>query len=222
MQTYYISNPNNNSLLTLDETAFVELFGVKEIRAKAEKVYKGKLNITDCDIEEQEAIQNVVNKKIEVFGEYQNASIPGEELKGTLNDSSFICNTRKETKILIEDFIKLRGILPDEISIQVPHLYPQWQADVEYAAGDKILYEDILYKVLQPHTSQETWTPVNTPSLFTKMLIPDENIIYDWEQPDSTNPYMKDNKVKHDGKIWISTVDYNVWAPGYYGWEEIQ
>ena len=40
-----------------------------------------------------------------------------------------------------------------------------------------------------------------------------------WEQPESTNPYMKGDKVTHAGKTWVSTIDNNVWEPGVYGWE---
>ena len=41
-----------------------------------------------------------------------------------------------------------------------------------------------------------------------------------WEQPESTNPYMKGDKVTHAGRTWVSTIDNNVWEPGVYGWEE--
>lgn len=70
-------------------------------------------------------------------------------------------------------------------------------------------------------TSQEAWTPPDAPSLFAKVLIPDTDTIPEWEQPDSTNPYAKGDKVTHNGKTWISTADGNVWEPGVYGWEEV-
>jgi hypothetical protein len=57
--------------------------------------------------------------------------------------------------------------------------------------------------------------------LFAKVLIPDENVIAAWEQPDSTNPYMTGDKVSHNDKIWVSIVDNNVWEPGAYGWDEV-
>ena len=84
-----------------------------------------------------------------------------------------------------------------------------------------MLYTDSLYKVITAHTSQETWTPTEAPSLFTKVLIPDENVIPEWEQPDSTNPYMIGDKVTHNGKTWVSIVNNNVWEPSVYGWEEL-
>lgn len=129
--------------------------------------------------------------------------------------------TRQEAKLFIEAFVRLRNMATDEMSLQVPNLYPTWKSEVEYKVGDRVLYNDILYKVLQDHTSQETWTPVDATSLFAKVLIPDANVIPEWEQPDSTNPYMIGDKVTYEGKTYVSTVDNNVWKPTEYGWEEI-
>jgi hypothetical protein len=74
---------------------------------------------------------------------------------------------------------------------------------------------------LTSHLSQADWTPDTAPSLFAKVLIPDVNEIPMWEQPDSTNPYMTGDKVRHNDKTWISNYDNNVWEPGIYGWEEV-
>lgn len=124
-----------------------------------------------------------------------------------------------EARELRAQFVKLREMATDEMSLQVPNLYPIWMAEVEYALNDRVLYNDVLYKVITAHTSQTDWTPDVSHSLFAKVLIPDENIIPEWEQPESTNPYMIGDKVMYDGKVWVSTVDNNVWAPGAYGWE---
>lgn len=129
--------------------------------------------------------------------------------------------TREEAKLFIEAFVKLRELVTDEISLQVPNLYPVWKNETEYKIGQRVLYNDILYKVLQNHISQESWTPTDAPSLFAQVLIPDENVIPEWIQPDSTNAYMIGDKVTYNGKTWISIVDNNVWSPDAYGWEEV-
>lgn len=129
--------------------------------------------------------------------------------------------TRQEARLFIQSLVKLREMATDEMSLQVPNLYPTWKAEANYAVGDRVLYENVLYKVLQAHTSQETWKPDVSTSLFAKVLIPDEDAIYPWEQPNSTNPYMTGDKVTHNGKTWISIIDNNVWEPGVYGWEEV-
>jgi hypothetical protein len=116
-------------------------------------------------------------------------------------------------------FVKLREMATDEMSLQVPNLYPEWREDVSYNVDERVLYNNTLYKVITAHTSQADWTPDVAISLFAKVLIPDENIIPEWEQPESTNPYMMGDKVNYDGKTWVSTMDGNVWVPGEYGWE---
>ncbi len=130
-------------------------------------------------------------------------------------------NRIDEARVLRAQFVKLREMATDEMSLQVPNLYPIWKEDVAYTVGERVLYNDILYKVLQAHTSQADWTPDVAASLFAKVLIPDENVIPEWEQPDSTNPYMTGDKVTHNGKTWVSTVDSNVWEPSVFGWDEI-
>ena len=115
----------------------------------------------------------------------------------------------------------IRKEASDEQALNAKGVYADWAEDVEYAIGNRVLYDGILYACLQAHTSQAQWTPDTAVSLWAKVLIPDPGEIPDWEQPSSTNPYMTGDKVRHNGKIWISTVDYNIWEPGVYGWDEV-
>ncbi len=129
--------------------------------------------------------------------------------------------TLEEAKAIIDALVTLRNSAEDEQALKASALYPKWKVSTDYQKDKRVLYNNILYKVLADHTSQADWTPDTAPSLFTKVLIPDKNVIPEWEQPDSTNPYSKGNKVTHNGKTWRSTIDGNVWEPGVYGWEEI-
>ncbi len=115
----------------------------------------------------------------------------------------------------------ITSVMEDKDAIDVVHLFMPWQNNKLYVTGERIRYEDILYKVLQEHTSQEDWTPDISPSLFAKVLIPDEDVVPAWEQPNSTNPYMTGDKVTHNDRTWVSNVDNNVWEPGVYGWSEV-
>lgn len=129
--------------------------------------------------------------------------------------------TREQAQAFIDAVVAMRTAATDEQAIAAAAIYPAWRAEKNYVVGDRVLYEDTLYKVLQDHTSQDTWTPTAAASLFAKVLIPDENVIPAWEQPDSTNPYMIGDEVTHNGSTWSSLVDNNVWEPGVYGWTEI-
>ena len=48
-----------------------------------------------------------------------------------------------------------------------------------------------------------------------------DSSIQEWSQPSSVNPYMAGDKVTHQGLIWESNIDNNVWEPGVYGWTQI-
>ena len=129
--------------------------------------------------------------------------------------------TLEEAKAIIDALVTLRNSATDEQALKASALYPKWKVGTTYQKDERVLYNDILYKVLTGHTSQADWAPDAAPSLFAKVLIPDKNVIPEWEQPESTNPYGKGDKVTHNGKTWRSTIDGNVWEPGVYGWEEI-
>ena len=111
--------------------------------------------------------------------------------------------------------------LSDEDALEAVQLFPAWNSAATYAVGDRVRYNDILYSCLTAHTAQADWTPTAAPSLWAKVLIPDPDVIPEWEQPDSTNPYSAGDKVTHNGKTWVSDIDGNVWEPGVYGWTEV-
>ena len=109
----------------------------------------------------------------------------------------------------------------DQTALRMVEFYPEWAACVAYTAEYKVQHGGKLWRCLQNHTSQEGWEPESTPSLWAKVLIPDPDMIPEWEQPDSTNPYSAGDKVAHNGKTWVSDIDNNVWEPGVYGWTEV-
>lgn len=112
--------------------------------------------------------------------------------------------------------------IEDETALRMVEFYPEWASGVAYTAGDRIQYNGKLYKCLQAHTAQADWNPIDAPSLWAEVLAgQDGTEIGEWVQPDSANPYMRGDKVTHNGKTWVSDVDNNVWEPGVYGWVEI-
>lgn len=113
----------------------------------------------------------------------------------------------------------------DAAALKMPDYFPTWDGDGhQYVIGDRVVYNDVLYKVLQAHTSQSDWTPDAAPSLFAKVLTSTTGEPLPWEQPDSTNPYMIGDRVTYNGKVYESTQDNNIWAPDAYpqGWKEIE
>ena len=115
--------------------------------------------------------------------------------------------------------------LTDEQALQVPLMYDDFEVNRHYIVGERVLYQDILYKVITEHDSQETWTPDVSSSLFAKIINEStDGSIPEWVQPDSTNAYMKGDKVKYNEHIYESLIDNNIWSPDGYpaGWQLIE
>ena len=57
--------------------------------------------------------------------------------------------------------------LPDTQAITVKAIYPAYDPNgVQYPVDFKVLQDDVLYKCLQEHTSQESWAPGIAPSVW--------------------------------------------------------
>lgn len=116
--------------------------------------------------------------------------------------------------------------LTDESTMmEIADIYPKWDGNSRsYKVGDIFSYgvnadgETQLYSVLQAHTSQPDWTPDTASSLYKKVGFTDSGVNI-WTQPlGATDAYNKGDEVSHNGQIWTSDIDGNVWEPGVYGW----
>lgn len=130
---------------------------------------------------------------------------------------------------LTELAIKLRPLiekaaqsLSDADALQGVELFAPWAVDTDYTVGTRVRHSGLLYKCLIAHTSQESWTPDVSPSLWVR--VDDPSIEWpEWIQPvGSTDAYAKGAKVSHNGKHWVSDVDGNVWEPGVAMWTEAE
>jgi hypothetical protein len=103
-------------------------------------------------------------------------------------------------------------------------LYPKWELGKVYPVGTILRFgvnsnrEPQLFKVLQEHTAQSNLNPFEALSLFKKVGFTDDGISI-WAQPfGREDAYQKGDTVSHNDKIYVSTIDNNVWIPGIYGW----
>lgn len=128
--------------------------------------------------------------------------------------------TREEALRYRNAILQASQSLPDTVASTVPDLFDSWQTDTEYTVGDRRKYNGTLYKCLTAHTSQSTWTPDVSPSLWVRTDDPGEEWP-EWVQPlGSTDAYPMGAKVSHNEKHWTSSIDANIWEPGVYGWNE--
>lgn len=115
----------------------------------------------------------------------------------------------------------VKPTLTDEQASKAVSLFAHWKPGWQYNTDYRVQYNDLLYKCLTEHVSQETWTPDMSPSLWVR--ISDPAIEWpEWVQPlGSTDAYLLGDKVTHSEKHWISEYNNNVWEPGVYGWVEV-
>ena len=151
-----------------------------------------------------------------------------EEVKDDVTDIKLIVKIKqieaKEESLNKIGKIVANQVTDDVVALSIQEFYDIWEEGVAYLVGRYITHNDILYKVLTEHTSQATWTPDVSPSLFAKVLTdPTGETIPDWVQPDSTNAYMIGDKVKYEGVVYVSLIDNNIWSPSTYptGWKVI-
>lgn len=146
-------------------------------------------------------------------------------------DQSIIDQKKKESTdeaVKLTNELILTNVLTSATDAQaypMRYLYPVWSSDsVEYKKDERLMYNDKFYKVLQDHTSQESWTPDAASSLFVE--ISDPNVEYpEFKQPTgSHDTYQKNDKVTYNGKKYISLIDNNAWSPDDYpaGWQLVE
>ena len=109
----------------------------------------------------------------------------------------------------------------DADALQSIELFPSWESKLNCSVvtGERYRYKNKLYKVVQDHHVQSDWTPDITPALYTAISIEEWP---EWVQPTGAHDvYHLGDKVTHNNKHWLCSVDNNSWEPGVYGWAEI-
>lgn len=85
-------------------------------------------------------------------------------------------------------------VVDDNTALRMLDYYPEWVPGVSYEAGFKVRYNDKLWRVLQTHTSQLGWEPVNAASL--------------WEQICETYDGTEDDPIPYEGNMSLNIGKY--------------
>jgi len=105
---------------------------------------------------------------------------------------------------------------PEELAT-LAGVFPAWEAGEDVEVGSLRSHAGRLYKCVQAHTTQAGWEPPAAPALWVGTAPPD--VIPEWRQPTGAHDaYAKGDQVTHNGQVWESLVNANVWEPGVYGW----
>lgn len=105
---------------------------------------------------------------------------------------------------------------------------PAWRqplgAHDAYQVGDRVNFEGAIYESIIPNN---VWSPSAYPAGWKSVSAggdpPAPPTPAAWKQPTGAHgAYALGARVQHAGKTWESTVAANVWAPGVYGWKEVE
>ena len=107
----------------------------------------------------------------------------------------------------IDAVVKMRGMATDAQALEIQSVYPDWKSGVQYIVGERVLYNDSLYKVSMDHTSQSDWTPDVARTLFEPLDVVNEGTL---ENPIAAASGMRYYKDKYyfdetDGNIYLCT-----------------
>lgn len=113
--------------------------------------------------------------------------------------------TQEETIEEMQEYIKT-------LEKMVIHSHKLWKESIALEKGEVINYKNTLYEVVQNHTTQADWIPPLAPALFMLWNSSDEP--REWLQPlGAHDSYDLDERVKYQGKNYVSLIYNNVWLP---------
>lgn len=151
----------------LSEAEYLTLYGDDTQRPYVLQLYRGDITISDVPEDLQEAVQTIVDNRIARWGLWKDLPASPHEVNGLAEAVTTANLTKGQARALFSALETLRAGATDNQALEAKYLYPVWQPDTAYTTAHRLLYGDILYRVLQDHTSQADWTPDITPALYT-------------------------------------------------------
>jgi len=135
----------------------------------------------------------------------------------------------KELRHALKKFVAAQSAnFTDSEKMEVAGLYSKWKPDASYSVGTIVKFgynkdgETQLYEVLKAHTSTIDNLPDETISLYKKIGFDEKTGLPIWTQPlGESDAYNLNDKVVHNGKTWISSIDINILEPGVSSWQEV-
>lgn len=202
----------NNNLDTKEVEKGMEIGGKLTEQQLKEQGYK-----PVCEVEEPEGAEYFVYREYDAcfVQEWRMKDEPLQEGDIWTSDSgvdpSFndIVRVKNDTAY-IESNINTYN-LTDKEALEVKEMYPKWESGLSVNVGERYLYEDTLWEVIQAHTTQENWKPsISTASLWKTVDVEHEGTL---EDPIIYTPPMqlyKDKYYKQNDIVYKCTRDSEI------------
>lgn len=139
-----------------------------------------------CEVEEPEGAEYFVYREYDAcfVQEWRMKDEPLQEGDIWTSDSGVdptFSDIKRVNKDLmyIESEINTYNLTSTE-ALEVKEMYPKWESGLSVNVGERYLYEDTLWEVIQAHTTQDNWKPsVSTASLWKTVDVEHEGTLED-------------------------------------------
>lgn len=170
-----------------------------------------------CEVEEPEGAEYFVYREYDAcfVQEWRMKDEPLQEGDIWTSDSgvdptfSDIKRVKKDL-MYIESEINTYNLTSTE-ALEVKEMYPKWESGLSVNVGERYLYEDTLWEVIQTHTTQDNWKPsLSTASLWKAVDVEHEGTL---EDPIIYTPPMqlyKDKYYKQNDILYKCTRDSGI------------
>lgn len=202
----------NNNLDIKEVEKGIEVGGTTTEQQLKEQGYK-----PVCEVEEPEGSEYFVYREYDAcfVQEWRMKNEPLLEGDIWTSDSgvdptfSDIQRVQKDL-MYIESEINTYNLTSTE-ALEVKEMYPKWESGLSVNVGERYLYEDTLWEVIQAHTTQDNWKPsMQTASLWKIVEVEHEGTL---EDPIPYTPPMeifKDKYYIEDGIKYKCTRDSGI------------
>ena len=143
--------------------------------------------------------------------------ILGVDLEEPRDGNGLVDNSQTVRRFF--EIVAQEAELDESTAMEIADLYEEWAINKLYPVGKILKFgvnednETQLYKVQLQHTSQDDWRPDQEPTLYKPIGFEDGIPI--WTEPSGGHDaYGVGDKVRHNGKTWVSLIPGNIWEPG--------
>ena len=139
-----------------------------------------------------------------------------EVLAGSIGEKA---EAAERLSVLLFRLLAQNGTVEDPVIVEYAEVFPDWTEDYSGKSGSIVRHDGVLYRCNRDVDGDAT-APSDKSKVWSKVGEIVEKIAA-WVQPTGAHDaYALGAEVTHNGKIWVSATDSNVWEPGVYGWNE--
>ena len=207
----------------ITEDEYLSLFGEKEYRLYAHKLYYGMISIEDIPEDKRDVVQNIVNNRIVKYGSYDSQPATLNDMNKAIQKLLGYKVTKGELKQLIPSLLFLRDNTNDAIASQAINIFPKLNGDgTLIKAGTRICWMNTIKRATvdlwdsvenHPDVAPQLWEDINYKNGYR--IIPEVITVGSAFSIDEIGVW-KD-------KLYQSLINANIYTPEQYpmGWKEI-